>query len=77
MVGGGSLPEEGVVSSVLAIEHAHPNALAAELRRGDPPIVARVEEGRLLLDPRTVLPEQDSAVRTALGGLAAGPSPER
>jgi L-seryl-tRNA(Ser) seleniumtransferase len=33
--------------------------LAAVLRESSPPVVARVEEGRLLLDLRTVLPEQD------------------
>ena len=30
-----------------------PDALAAALRRGDPPLVGRIERGRLLLDPRT------------------------
>jgi L-seryl-tRNA(Ser) seleniumtransferase len=46
------------------------DALAARLRAGDPPLVARILRDRLLLDPRTVLPEQDAtlldALRTAL-----------
>ncbi len=71
MIGGGSLPEEGVATAVLAVEHPRPDRLAACLRRGSPPIVGRVEDGRLLLDPRTVLPEQDAAVALALAGLGA------
>ncbi len=69
MIGGGSLPEEGIASSVLAVDAARPHLLAAQLRRRDPPIVARIEEGRLVLDPRTVLPEQDGAVGEALAVL--------
>ena len=45
--------------------------LAARLRAGDPPVVARLERDRLLLDPRTILPEEDAllldALRAALG----------
>lgn len=71
MIGGGSLPEEGVPTSVLAVEHPRPLLLASRLRGGAPPIVARVEEGRVLLDPRTVLPEQDATVAAALAACAA------
>ncbi len=42
------------------------DVLAARLRAGEPPVVARILRNRLLLDPRTVLPEQDSALLTAL-----------
>jgi L-seryl-tRNA(Ser) seleniumtransferase len=41
--------------------------LAARLRRHDPPVVARVEEGRVLLDLRTVLePAEDTEIARAL-----------
>jgi L-seryl-tRNA(Ser) seleniumtransferase len=40
--------------------------LSARLRSSDPPIIGRVEEGRVLLDLRTVFPEQDSVVIAAL-----------
>ncbi|HEX7541568.1 MAG TPA: L-seryl-tRNA(Sec) selenium transferase, partial [Anaerolineales bacterium] len=33
-----------------------------KLRREQPPVIARTENGRILLDPRTVLPEQDGAL---------------
>jgi L-seryl-tRNA(Ser) seleniumtransferase len=40
--------------------------LAASLRACDPPVIARVEEGRVLLDLRTVFPEQDQLIVSAL-----------
>jgi L-seryl-tRNA(Ser) seleniumtransferase len=48
------------------------DALAARLRRADPPVMARIEDGRVLLDPRTVLPGEDAAVVAALRGALAG-----
>jgi L-seryl-tRNA(Ser) seleniumtransferase len=64
-VGGGSLPERGVPS--VAVSYSKDvDALAAALRRGTPPIVARVESGKLLIDLRSVLPEQDPQVIAAL-----------
>jgi L-seryl-tRNA(Ser) seleniumtransferase len=44
--------------------------LASRLRASDPPIIARVEDGRVLLDLRTVFPEQDSAVTKCLQNLS-------
>jgi L-seryl-tRNA(Ser) seleniumtransferase len=61
-VGGGSLPEETLPTWLLTFPVARPNALAARLRRGSPPVIARVEDDRLALDPRTVLPEQEPAL---------------
>jgi L-seryl-tRNA(Ser) seleniumtransferase len=74
MVGGGSLPEESLPTKLVAIpgDGAYVTDLARRLRLSDPPVVARIERDALLLDPRTVLPRQDStvvqAVKTALGG---------
>jgi L-seryl-tRNA(Ser) seleniumtransferase len=39
-----------------------PDAIAARLRMGDPPVVARIEDDRLVLDPRTVLVEQEATL---------------
>jgi L-seryl-tRNA(Ser) seleniumtransferase len=69
-VGGGSLPGETLPSTLLALLDAHPDRLAARLRGGATPVVALVEAGAVLLDPRTVLPEQDEALLAALA--AAG-----
>jgi len=74
MVGGGSLPEESLPTKLVAIpgDGAYVTDLARRLRLSDPPVVARIERDALLLDPRTVLPRQDSTVvqvvKTALGG---------
>ena len=74
-VGGGSLPGETLPSRALAlgaeaIAEVVPGLtveeLARRLRTGQPPVVGRVEADRLLLDARTVLPEQDEALVEAL-----------
>jgi L-seryl-tRNA(Ser) seleniumtransferase len=50
----------------LALAHSNPDAVAAALRSGDPPVVVRISEGQLILDPRTVPQEADSLVLHAL-----------
>jgi L-seryl-tRNA(Ser) seleniumtransferase len=70
-VGGGALPLLELPGPVVAVSGS-PDALAARLRAADPPVVARIQDGRLLLDPRT-LAEEDvdvvaAAVRAALSG---------
>src|SRR5438874_6721290 len=61
VIGGGAAPSAALPTRLLAITHKDLGAdeLAARLRSSDPPIIARVEEGRVLLDLRTVFPEQD------------------
>ena len=68
-VGGGSLPGDTLPTWAFAPRVAQPNAAAARLRAADPPVIARVADDRLLLDPRTVLPEQDALVIAALKEL--------
>ena len=69
-VGGGSLPEETQPTRVLALAVDKPQAFLARLRAGSPPVIARVMENRVLLDPRTVLDDEDeklvAAIRDAL-----------
>jgi L-seryl-tRNA(Ser) seleniumtransferase len=72
-VGGGSLPEVTLPTFVLALPPGEADALAARLRRADPPVVARVEEGRVVLDPRTVMPHEDGAVVRALADALSRP----
>jgi L-seryl-tRNA(Ser) seleniumtransferase len=65
VVGGGSLPDEGLPTRLVAVPgraEAGAEALAEALRRGRPAVVGRIEEGRLLLDLRTVLPEEEEAL---------------
>jgi L-seryl-tRNA(Ser) seleniumtransferase len=68
-VGGGSLPEETLPTWLLAISLPHPNQAAAWLRRQTPPVVARIEADRLVLDPRTVFESQEPALLRSLRGL--------
>ena len=73
MLGGGAAPEEGLPTALLAVGSKSFSARAIQegLRRATLPVVARIEEGRVLLDLRTVLEEQDSAVTEALLAVAA------
>jgi L-seryl-tRNA(Ser) seleniumtransferase len=68
MIGGGSLPEESLPTRALALSApgAPLQVLAASLRAQDPPVVGRVEHERLLLDPRTVQPSEDTALVRAV-----------
>jgi len=68
-VGGGSLPGETMPTWALALEVENPDRLLEKLRRQQPPIIARTEDDRVLLDPRTVLPEQDGALLVNLSNL--------
>lgn len=58
-VGGGSLPGESLPTWVWAYPAADPQEFVRRLRSSDPPLVARIEDDSVLLDPRTVLPGQD------------------
>jgi L-seryl-tRNA(Ser) seleniumtransferase len=71
-IGGGSLPGETLPTHVLALHSTRraaswASATAAALRAGTPPVVARIEDNRVVLDPRTVLSEQDAPLVAALG----------
>ncbi len=65
-VGGGSLPGATVSTTLLAIDCEAPDKLTARLRQAQPPVIARIADGRVLLDPRTILPEQDEALLRVL-----------
>jgi L-seryl-tRNA(Ser) seleniumtransferase len=67
-VGGGAAPEVEVPTALLAVIHPSlgPERLAGALRAGRPAVLARVADGRLLLDLRTVLPGEEAALLEAL-----------
>ncbi len=65
-VGGGSLPGETLPTYLLALDVRSPNRVLKRLRSQQPPVIARTQEDRVLLDPRTVLPEQEGALLVAL-----------
>ena len=68
-LGGGSLPGAALPTALLAIHSAAPNRTLEQLRAADPPVIARIADGRVLLDPRTVLPEQEAALLAALKAI--------
>jgi L-seryl-tRNA(Ser) seleniumtransferase len=71
VVGGGAAPAARLTTRLLAItcEGASADEVSAGLRAFDPPVIARVEEGRVLLDLRTVLQEQEDLLAEALLAL--------
>lgn len=66
-IGGGALPGQTLPTSLVSLEVEGVDRLAAHLRSLEPPVIGRIENDRFLLDPRTVLVEQDSAL---LGNVA-------
>jgi len=72
--GGGTSPEKRFDSRALAVEKEGLSAdeLAARLRSGSPPVVGRVEAGKVLLDLRSVAPEEDAIVMRALSMIGKG-----
>lgn len=72
-VGGGSLPGARVPTWALAIRTSQPESVLDALRRCSPPIIGRIEEGRVLLDPRTLSTEESALVRRSLRGLSGAP----
>ena len=68
VVGGGAAPSAVLPTRLLAVSVKGVSAdeLLRRMRMSDPPIIARVEEGRVLIDLRTVFPEQDDAIVKAL-----------
>jgi len=71
VIGGGAAPSALLPTRLIALTHADLSAdeLSARMRANTPPIIARVEEGRVLIDLRTVFPEQDANLVTALASL--------
>ncbi len=65
-VGGGSLPGETLPTQLVALQVPSPDELAHRLRTGEPAVVGRIEGGRFILDPRTVLPSEERELLAAL-----------
>jgi L-seryl-tRNA(Ser) seleniumtransferase len=72
VIGGGAAPSALLPTRLLAMtcEGMSADELSARLRASDPPVIARVEEGRVLLDLRTVFPQQDEALVQVIGKIA-------
>jgi L-seryl-tRNA(Ser) seleniumtransferase len=66
VIGGGSTPGQPLPSWLVAVETPDPVETERRLRLGQPPVIARIERGRLLVDLRTVFPEEEPLLVAAL-----------
>ncbi len=70
-VGGGALPLLDLEGPAVTLE-GEPDAVARALREHDPPVIARIHDGRVLLDPRTLSDDEVPIVVRAVQGALAG-----
>ena len=68
-IGGGSLPGETLPTWLVGIRVAHPNRLLSSLRKAQPPIIARLEDDLLVIDPRTILVDQEELLLSNLSNI--------
>jgi L-seryl-tRNA(Ser) seleniumtransferase len=73
VIGGGAAPSSVLPTRLLALSCVGLSAdeIAARLRSGEMPIIARIEDGRVIIDLRTVFPEQDDSVARAIVRITA------
>ncbi len=69
VIGGGATPEQSIPTWLIALDGAA-NQWEKLLRAGEPPVIARIEDDRLLLDLRTVFPSEEAELLAALRSLA-------
>jgi L-seryl-tRNA(Ser) seleniumtransferase len=67
VIGGGATPEQSLPTWLIRIGCGDVNQMERALRGGDPPVIARIEDDRLILDLRTVFPEEEADLKRALG----------
>jgi L-seryl-tRNA(Ser) seleniumtransferase len=71
VIGGGATPEQSLPTCLVALRPANVMDAERRLRAGEPPVIARIEDDRLLIDLRTVSPEEENELAAALQGLSA------
>ncbi len=71
VIGGGSTPDQALPTYLIAVESDEVAAMERRLRGGDPAVVGRIEDERLLLDLRTVFPEEEPLLAKALLSAAS------
>lgn len=71
-VGGGALPLESIPTRLVAVQAAHLTApvLEGRLRRTDPPVMVRIKDGLVVLDPRTVLEDELETLANLVASVA-------
>jgi len=66
VIGGGSTPAQSLETYLIAIRTARPDEFERKLRGGNPPVIARIDDGRVLLDLRTVGADEENELIVAL-----------
>ena len=66
MIGGGATPEQPIPTYLIAIAGADVVGKERQLRQNQPPVIARIENDRLILDLRTVFPEEEDELAAAV-----------
>ncbi|HKE23633.1 MAG TPA: L-seryl-tRNA(Sec) selenium transferase [Bryobacteraceae bacterium] len=74
LIGGGATPEQSIPTWLIAVE-CDPAIAERRLRTGSPPIIARIENERLILDLRTVFPEEERVLAETLRDMALAKMP--
>jgi L-seryl-tRNA(Ser) seleniumtransferase len=70
VIGGGATPEQAIPTWLISIASADVSAAEERLRAGHPPVIARIEDNRLMLDLRTVFAEEEAEVVEKLSALS-------
>jgi L-seryl-tRNA(Ser) seleniumtransferase len=70
VIGGGATPERSIPTWVIAVDCTSVVESERKLRSNDPPVVARIEDGRLIFDLRTVFGAEEETLLAAMKGLA-------
>jgi L-seryl-tRNA(Ser) seleniumtransferase len=70
VIGGGATPEQSIPTWVIAVDCTDAVEAERTLRAGDPPVVARIEDGRLIFDLRTVFNAEEETLLAAMNRLA-------
>jgi L-seryl-tRNA(Ser) seleniumtransferase len=70
VTGGGSTPEQSIPTWLIAVTSANVVELERRLRSSDPAVIARIEDDKLILDLRTVMPEEEKELAAALQALS-------
>jgi L-seryl-tRNA(Ser) seleniumtransferase len=69
MIGGGATPEQPIPTCLIAIACADLVSKEQQLRENQPPVIARIENDHLMIDLRTVFPEEEDELAAALARL--------
>ena len=71
-LGSGSLPERNIPTRVVSLRHPKisADALGAKLRGHTPPIFTRIQDDRVLIDPRTLLTGEGAEIEKAIAAIA-------